>query len=78
MDLTPTHYVNILNHDCNFIKKKKAAGSIDIIVYVSVPLTGQDVVVQIYEFTGMLFPVEPVFLSILSPSITISPFRKMT
>jgi hypothetical protein len=56
-----TDYVDILNYDCNFIIKKKAAGNIEITVYVSVRLTGQDAVMQIYEFTGMPFPVEPGF-----------------
>jgi hypothetical protein len=53
--------VNIFNYDCNFIRKKKAEGSIDITVYVSVPLTGQDAVMQIYEFNGMPFQVKPGF-----------------
>jgi hypothetical protein len=45
------------------ISVHKAYGSltIDITVYVSVPLTGPDAVIQVYMFTGMPFPVKPGF-----------------
>jgi hypothetical protein len=63
MGLTPmtTHYIDLLNYDTNFIRRKMDEGNIDITVYVSVPLTGPDAVLQVYLFTGMPFPVKPVF-----------------
>jgi hypothetical protein len=63
MGLTPmtTHYIDLLNYDTNFIRQKIYEGNIDITVYVSVPLTGPDAVMQFYMFTGMPFPVKPGF-----------------
>jgi hypothetical protein len=63
MGLTPmtTHYIDLLNHDTNFIRRKMDEGNIDITVYVSVPLTGPDAVMQVYMFTSMPFPVKPGF-----------------
>jgi hypothetical protein len=51
-----THYIDLLNYDTNFIRRR-----IDITIYVSVPLTGPDAVMQVYMFTGMPFPVKPGF-----------------
>jgi hypothetical protein len=51
----------LLNYDTNFIRGKMDEGNIDITVYVSVPLTGPDAVMQVYMFTGMPFPVKPGF-----------------
>jgi hypothetical protein len=56
-----THYIDLLNYDTNFIRRKMDEGNIDITVYVSVPLTGPDAVMQVYMFTGMPFPVKPCF-----------------
>jgi hypothetical protein len=63
MGLTPmtTHYIDLLNYDTNFIRRRMDEGNIDMTVYVSVPLTGPDAVMQVYMFTGMLFPVKPGF-----------------
>jgi hypothetical protein len=63
MGLMPmtTHYINLLNYDTNFIRKKMDTGNIDITVYVSVPLIGPDAVMQVYMYTGMPFPVKPGF-----------------
>jgi hypothetical protein len=63
MGLTPmtTHYIDLLNYDTNFIRKKMDKGNIDITAYVSVPLTGPDDVMQVYMFTGMPFGVKPGF-----------------
>jgi hypothetical protein len=63
MGLTPmtTHYIDLLNYDTNFIRRRMDKGNIDITVYVSVPLTGPDAVMQVYMFTGMPFPVKPGF-----------------
>jgi hypothetical protein len=56
-----THYIDLLNYDTNFIRRKMDEGNIDITVYVSVPLTGPDTVMQVYMLTGMPFPVKPGF-----------------
>jgi hypothetical protein len=63
MGLTPmtTHYLDLLNYDANFIRRRMAKGNIDVTVYVSVPLTGPDAVMQVYMYTGMPFPVKPGF-----------------
>jgi hypothetical protein len=63
MGLTPmtTHYIDLLNYDTNFKRRRMDEGNIDITVYVSVPLTGPDAVMQVYMFTGMPFPVKPGF-----------------
>jgi hypothetical protein len=63
MGLTPMtiHYIDLLNYDTNFIRRKMDEGKLDITVYVSVPLTGPDAVMQVYMFTGMPFPVKPGF-----------------
>jgi hypothetical protein len=51
MGLTPmtTHYIDLLNYDTNFIRRRMDEGNID----VTVPLTGPDAVMQ--------FPVKPGF-----------------
>jgi hypothetical protein len=63
MGLTPmtTHYIDLLNYDTNFKRRRMDEGNIDITVCVSVPLTGPDAVMQVYMFTGMPFPVKPGF-----------------
>jgi hypothetical protein len=63
MGLTPmtTHYPDLLNYDANFIRRRMAEGNVDVTVYVSVPLTGPDAVMQVYMYTGMPFPVKPGF-----------------
>jgi hypothetical protein len=38
-----------------------AEGNVDVTVYVAVPLTGPDAVMQVYMYTGMPFPVKPGF-----------------
>jgi hypothetical protein len=50
MGLTPmtTHYLDLLNYDANFIRRRMDEGNIDVTVYVSVPLTGPDAVMQVY------------------------------
>jgi hypothetical protein len=60
MGLTPmtTHYLDLLNYDANFIRRRMDEGNIDVTVYVSVPLTGPDAVMQVYMYTGMPFPVK--------------------
>jgi hypothetical protein len=63
MGLTPitSHYIDLLNYDTNFISRKMDEENIDITVYISVPLTDPDAVMQVYMFTGMPFPVKPGF-----------------
>jgi hypothetical protein len=63
MGLTPmtTHYLDLLNYDANCIRRRMAEGNVDVTVYVSVPLTGPDAVMQVYMYTGMPFPVKPGF-----------------
>jgi hypothetical protein len=65
MGLTPmtTHYLDHVwtTYDANFIRRRMAEGNVDVTVYVSVPLTGPDAVMQVYMYTGMPFPVKPGF-----------------
>jgi hypothetical protein len=63
MGLTPmsTHYIDVLNYDTNLIRRRMDEGNIDVTVYVSVPLTGPDAVMQVYMYTGMPFTVKPGF-----------------
>jgi hypothetical protein len=87
MGLTPMtpHYIDLLNYDTNFIRRRMDEGNIDITVYVSVPLTGPDAVMHVYMFTGMPFPVKLGFFVHIESEfqyITISKrdvkFRAMT
>jgi hypothetical protein len=55
-----------------------AEGNVDITVYVAVPLTGPDAVMQVYMYTGMPFPSNPASLLILRVTFSTSLFQKGT
>jgi hypothetical protein len=63
MGLTPmtTHYLDLFNYEVCFITRRMAEGNVDVTVYVAIPLTGPDAVMQVYMYTGMPFPVKPSF-----------------
>jgi hypothetical protein len=78
MGLTPmtTHYIDLLNYDTNLLRRMMDGGNIDITVYVSVPLTGPDAIMQVYMFTGMPFPVKPDFFVHIESEFQYIPISK--